>query len=336
MKYLLLEPQQTFRNIDDALNLLRGAVREAIHLNRTLVIGTFAMAASDDLNCPREETKYDRFIDLDKTQICKIENGDIIQIEGSFNYVDAEKFNLKTYKDDEILLTENNKLVTKEQNNRYALIIRKPTTGKYADNYPRILVRFYASAEVDYLSNTVLEAMGTSLTQVKKRFAIHYNTNFSSNQDFFQKGTVVHPACYACIQIPYYDGSITCEYLYATDSHQIKNTIRRLRIPGKTKIYFMADIQNHDNLRLLKGYPNLYRYSDFPQLKALVSDKNRQAINNAMLYSVEKNILQYAALKIMPFQALTGLPIVYTNSSHRIPWRYKFLAWYKSLIRTQS
>ena len=332
MKYLLFSLQQPARDIDHALDRLRDAVREAIHLNRTLVIGTFSLAASGNLDQHREKIKYDRFININKTQICKIESGNITQIEESFNYVNEEDFDLKTYPNDEVLIIENGKPVGIEQNNQYKLIIRKAITDKNAYNYRNILVRFSASGEVDRLTDIVLKAMGSGLEQVKKRFAIYRHDIVSANQDFFQKVLPSHPAYYACVYIPSGE-HLTPDEMYATDISQIRKAINRLHIRGMAT-YIMSDIDDFAYFNSLKKrYRKLYRYSDFRELKALISGDNGQLIDNAMLYSVEKNILQYAAVKIIPFKDLSGLPIIYTNASYKIPRRYRLSAWYKSLMR---
>ena len=331
MKYLLFSLEQPARDIDHALDRLRDAVREAIHLNRTLVIGTFSLAASGNLGQYRKKMKYDRFINLSKTQICKIESGNITQIEESFNYINEEDFDLKTYPNNEVLIIENGMPVTVEQNNQYKLIIRRAVANENAYNYRDILVRFSASAEVDRLTDIVLKAMGSGLEQVKGRFAIYRRDIVSANQDFFQTHLPSHPAYYACAYVPRGE-HLTADEVYASDIFQIRKIMDRTNIRRRA-IYIMSDIDDFAYFDSLKErYKKLYRYSDFPELKALISGDNGQLTNNAMLHSVEKNIMQYAAVKITPFKDLSGLPIIYTNASYKIPRRYKFSAWCKSLM----
>ena len=331
MKYLLFSLEQSARDIDHALDRLRDAVREAIHLNRTLVVGTFSLAASGNLDRHQEKIKYDSFIDLNKTQICKIESGNITQIEESFNYVNEEYFDLKTYPNNELLIIENGKPITVEQNNQYKLVIRKAIADKNVYNYRDILVRFFASGEVDRLTDIVLKTMGSGLEQVKGRFAIYRRDIVSANQDFFQRRLPSHPAYYACVYIPRSE-HLTADEVYTTDISQIRKSMDRANI-SRNAIYIASNIDDFAYFNSLKKrYSKLYRYSDFPELKALISGDNGQLINNAMLYSVEKNIMQYAAVKITSFKDLSGLPIIYTNASYKIPQRYKLSAWCKSLM----
>ena len=335
MKYLFFSLEQPARDIDHALDRLRDAVREAIHLNRTLVIGTFSIATSDNLDRHREKMKYDRFIDLSKTQICKIESGNFTQIEESFNYINEEDFDLKTYSNNEVLIIEDGMPVTVEQNNQYKLVIRKAITDKNTYNYRDILVRFSASDEVDRLTDIVLKAMGSGLEQVKKRFAIYRRDIVSANQDFFQTRIPFHPAYYACAYIPRGE-HLTADEVYATDISQIRKIMNRARIK-RNAIYIASNIDDFAYFNSLeKRYKKLYRYSDFPELKALISGDNGRLTDNAMLHSVEKNILQYAAVKIIPFKDLSGSPIIYTNATYKTPRRYKLSAWYKSLMRVTT
>ena len=329
MKYLLLNIKHPVNNIDHALNILRAAIRESVYLDRTLVIGTFTISADGNLGHALENTSYNRYVDLDKTQICKIEDGNITQTVPPFHYINAEDFDLKAYPDDAVLWMESDKAVTEKLNNQYKVIIRKIATNKY--NYSDVLVRFFASDKVDKLSDIVLKAMGTNLETVKTRIKIHHGVDYAANSDVYQLRAPQHPAYYACLCLRYDNPAITPEKLYAMATQQIENSFNRTQINKDRTIYIISDMNKPDYVDALKNRYTIYQYHDFPELKALISGENGREIDNAMLHSVEKNILQYAAIKIIPFEDLSGFPIIYSNSSHTIPWRYKLLAWYKSL-----
>ena len=329
MKYIFLSTEHPTQNIDHALNILRGAIREAIHLDRTLVVGTFSIDADGNLGHALQNLNYGQFIDLDKTQICGISDSDITDLKESFHHTYIEDFDLKAYPNNEILSIEDNEAITAEQNQSYKVVIRKTTQDEYANNYPNTLVRFFPSAEVDRLTDIVLKAMGTNLEEVKKRATIYYGADFSSNQDYFQKPAPPHPAYYQCVHIPYTKHP-TPEQLYITDLRQIKENLKRFGGKDNT-VYIISNISDTNYFKTLKKHYTVYQYHDFPELKALVSGDNQQPINNALLHSVEKNILELAALKMIPFENLSGLPIIYSNSSHKIPWRYRLAAWRGSL-----
>ena len=331
MKYLLLNIKHPVNNIDHALNILRAAIRESVYLDRTLVIRTFTISADGNLGHALENTSYNRYVDLDKTQICKIEDGNITQTVPPFHYINAEDFDLKAYPDDAVLWMESNKAVTEKLNHQYKVIIRKTATDGYNYNYSDILVRFFASARVDKLSDIVLKAIGTNLETVKKRAKIYYGVDYAANSDFYQLGAPRHPAYYACLCLRYDNPAMTPGKLYAMTAQQIRNSFKRTNINKNRTVYTISDMDKPNCVDALKNCYTIYQYHDFPELKALISGENGREIDNAMLHSVEKNILQYAAIKIIPFEDLSGFPIIYSNSSHTIPWRYKLLAWYKSL-----
>ena len=332
MKYLLLDIKKPVRNIAHALNILKAAIQEAVSLNRTLVVGTFTISADGNLGYTLKNTSFNHYIDLDKAQICRIIDGDITQLDKPFDYINAENFDLEAYGKNEVLSVKNDEIVSTELNHQYKVIARKITTNKYSHSYSDILIHFPASTEVDRLSDIVLNGMGTNLKMAKQRAEIHYGVDYSANSDFYQTVTPQHPTHYACLYLRYDDTKTTPEKLYATDIRQIRAIFKRARITKDRNVYVASDIDDTDYSRSLKKRCKLYQYHDFSELKALVSGKNGEKIDSAMLYSVEKNILHYAVIKMIPFEDLSGFPIIYGNSSHTTPWRYKFLSWYKSLI----
>ena len=329
MKYLFLSTTGwSARNIDQALNVLRGAIREAIHLNRTLVLGTFNIDATGNFGQALENLNYEQFIDLNKTQICRITRSDITELKESFSYVNEKDFDLKIYSDSEVLFAEGGQAITVEQNQLYKVVVRKIIISKYADNYPDILVRFFPSNEVDRLSDIVFKKWGTSLEDLKRLSTIRYGTDYSVNMDSYKIRYPYHPGYYICIHIQQ-NNSTTPQNLYETSPRQIESILRH----RKRIIYIISDISIPNYFDFLKKNRIVYQYHDFPELNALVSGQNGQIINSALLYSVEKNILSYAYIKIISFKDLSGLPIVYSNCSDKIPWRYKLLAHYKSLFQ---
>ena len=333
MKYLLLSIIDPVKDINDALNILRYAIKEAVYLDRTLVIGSFAIDASGNLGHRLENMNYRLFVDLAKTQICRIEDGDIVNIKESFRYQEMTDFDVQAYSDKELLLIESDKAITAEQHNRHQVIIRQITAAGWVDNYAAILVQFSASAEVERLSNIVLKTMGTNLDAVKKRVAIYNNVEFATNRFALYR----HNAYYACLEVTDSNVAMTPAQVYAAAVRQIEATfyyfcvIHKTDIIDKMAFYVISANRTSELPGFLKHHNKVYRYCDFPELKALISGAKESVINNALLYSVEKNILHYATIKIVPFQPLSGLPIAYGNSSFKIPYRYRWLAWYKSL-----
>ena len=124
-KYLIFRLPRPMAGLDHLLAEFKGAIREAIHLGRTLVIEKQAMDATHNFGHPLK-IDIGRYINLEKTQVYKIEeNGSIRQINSSFRYIYAEDFNIDDYSREQVLLTGGSvKPITKEQDRQYKVIIR--------------------------------------------------------------------------------------------------------------------------------------------------------------------------------------------------------------------
>ena len=162
--------------------------------------------------------------------------------------------------------------------------------------------------------------MGTSLLEVQKLHDIFQGSDFSANRDIYTiPMPIEHPAYYACLHVRLNDVHYMPDLEYASKPENISSVLERA-IPKGSKLYIMSDIQELDYFDFLKKDYQIYRYYDFPVLKQLVSGENRRRIDNAMLYSVEKNILQYANRKIIPFRDSNYYQhIVYTGVVYDIP-----------------
>ena len=320
-KYLILQTDGCEKvGLDHALALLQGATEEAVSLNRSLVISKFSMASIHNLGYCFENIEFKRYINLDKTQVYRVgENGNIQQITSLFHYIDAENFDLNKYSEKEILFIDRNiRPITEEENNRYDVIIRKTTDYDYSHQHPDISVSFYPSDEVEHLTDVVLKTIGTSLADAKKRALIYEGIDFSANQNTFQQRTPNSPLYYAALHIrknDLYQYRMT-DFLYWNRPRNIKRIVGRVVRKGG-RIYIMSDIHDRYYFDFLKRDYVVYRYHDFPDLKASVSKNNKHEIDNAMLYSVEKNIFQYAYIKIKRMNATPK--IFYIDSSFNVP-----------------
>jgi len=333
VKYLLLSITNSVKDIEHALNILRPAIREAVYLDRTLILDSFTIEAAGNLGHTLENACYSQFVDLSKTFICRIENGDILAIEEPFRYIEATDFDLKGYPNKEVLMIESDQTISAEQNDRYQVIVRQITFQGYVDNYPDILVRFTPSTEVERLTNIVLKAMNTSVGSIKKKLTMEQHMDYPVHG---RRSSCAFS--YGCLYVADGKQATTPAQIYASSASQIKNNFKYLRMwmpKKKLALYVILAGRTEIDLDGLQpvGKFRTYYYHDFSELKALISGENGRVVNNAMLYSVEKNILCYADAKMAPYQALSGFPITYTNCSIKIPLKYKFMAWYKSLFK---
>ena len=321
-KYLVLQTDGCPKHgLDHSLAVFKGAIKEAIYLGRTLVINKFSMASIHNLGHPAENLEYEKYINLDKTQVYEAEqNSSLQQISSRFHNINAENFNLNEYSERDILLIDNDiRSITEEENNQYEVIIRKTNNFNYTKQFNNILVSFYPSDKVEYLTDVVLKTLGTSLDAVKRRSLVYQGIDYSTNGDIFYKETPDNPLYYVAIHIRINEIYRTPLYnRYWNRPRHLKHIIEWVKSPFKDCIiYIMSDTHDPRYFDFLKKDHVVYRYFDFPELEALVSKNNNGGIDNAMLYSVEKNILQYAYIKII--QARSAPKILYTNSSFNIP-----------------
>ena len=324
MKYLIFRlPSSSYAGLDHLLAEFKGAIREAVNLGRILVIEKQFVAAQHNLGYELENLEIGRYINLEKTQVYRIEeNGSVLQITSSFRYIHAEDFNIDDYPEEQVLHTANIiKPITKEQDEQYKVIIRTTDEYYYPKLYLNFLISLYPSDEVARLTDIVLKAMGTSLADAKRLEAIYQGIDFSVNRDIFQQKMLDNPLYYVCLHVRGNDMLRDLEFKFGSNRLNLSSIIERM-IPKDSRIYIMSDIQQRDYFDFLKEDYIVYQYHDFPELKALVSGDNGKQVDNTMLYSVEKNIFQYASVKMI--RSNKSPKLIYTNVTHEIPIWYKF------------
>ncbi len=365
-KYLIFDTTNCLpAGLDHKLSTLKHAIKEAVKLDRVLVLRKFAISHHHNLvhiqfpaaikNKPEyKNIKFERYINIAKTKIYELENnGSIRRTEKPLRYMSERDFDLSTYTDnpeailktagfvdefpnhaptpinEHILIMENNERITLQQNNQYKIIVRRTNHYSYDDGADRLLVSLYPSDEVEHLTDRVLKSMGTSLDSVKKRFFFYHKAPLQKEQNNYKiKFSQEYPLYYACLHVRGNDALRLISVLYGADQNNLSRILKHA-VPKGSIIYLMSDIAEPHYFDFLNEDYIVYRYFDFPELKALVINKDRKKIDNAMLYSVEKNILQYSHIKVV--RARKYPKLLYTNSLHTIPWWFKFVGLYKYL-----
>ena len=328
-KYLIFRMSEDV-GLDHVLMLVRGAIKEAIQLKRILVIEKYIMGGKHNLGHTLENLDIERYINLNKTRVYKVENnGSIKQINNTFRYIRAKDFDYNKYPRESVLEGLGDTPVSETQNNQYKVIVRR-TNNWYYDRrlYPNalIIVAFHPSDKVVHLTDTVLRAMGTSLSDAEKLSAVHKGIDFAANK-YIWKGTLPNnPLHYACLHARGNDMTIDPHFRQAASSSHIRSIVRSL-LPKGTIIYLMTDIKKPGYLSFLEKDYTVYRYYDFPELKNLVLDGS--SFDNAMLYSVEKNIMQHAYVKLTRNHQISR--IIYTSCIHKVKWRYQVLSFIERL-----
>ena len=323
-KYLILHTPEKSAGLDHMLAVVKGAIKEAIHLKRILIIDQCTMHERHNLG-HKLSLDIERYINLNKTQIYKIDNnGSIKPLNNPLRFMQARDFDYNKYPEELVLRVLGYTPISETQNNQYQVIVR--TTHSYAYYrlvYPDVLIiALYPSDKVVYLTDIVLRAMGTSLSDTEKLAAVHRDIDFSANRDIWQNAVLDNPLYYACMHIRGNDTSKSADYRQAFSRYHIKDLMKK-KIPKGMRIYVMTDIRKLGYLSFLEKDYIVYQYYDFPELKNLISG-DKSSVDNAMLYSVEKNIMQHAYVKL---ERTDGVPrVIYTDCIEKVRWRYRVLS----------
>ena len=377
-KYLIFDTVNCWpAGLDHKFATLKNAIKEAVLLDRILVLRKFAIwpfqnlahkqnfkikgnpmfigevYMSENIRDGFKYISFEDYINLEKTKIYELaSNGDIEKVEKPLCYIKEEDFDLSTYTDEAELVLKTNKLVsefankkpkpindqvlimenilplTSEQNNQYKVVVRR--TNKYGyRSGSSSLVTLHPSDKVNRLTDSVLKSMSTSLDDVKKRFDFYHEAPVAEMQNNYRAEFSKKPLYYACLHVRANDALSYPHIKYAAAPYHLKHIVRRA-VPKGSIIYAMADISDPGYFDFLKKDYTVYQYLDFPELKSLVSGEDDLEIDNAMLYSVEKNIMQYAYTKISRTKKHPKL--FYINSSFAVPLSYKFSCLYEYLL----
>ena len=311
---------------------------------------------SEDIRDGFKYINFEDYINLAKTEIYKLaSNQDIERVEKPLHYIKEADFDLNTYIDepelilktdqiagefpknnpepinDQVLIMENDWPITSKQNNQYKVVVRRTNTYKYIHkyNWNTFFPVFHPSDKVNRLTDSVLKSMSTSLDDVKKRFDFYHEATATEIQNNYQAEFSKTPLYYACLHVRTNDALYYPHIKYAAAPRHLRHIVKRV-VPKGSIIYAMTDVSDPGYFDFLKKDYTVYQYLDFPELKALVSGKGGLEIDNAMLYSVEKNIMQYAYTKIARTKRQPKL--LYINSSYAVPLRYKFFCLYGYLL----
>ena len=260
---------------------------------------------------------WDKYIDLSETIILKVDSsGAIKEIPDTLHYVYERDFDFNLYSEKQIRFIDETQIYDKENDQcpivcllkkEDLLSLKQPVNSlqqlqfreRIRINDPSFFILFTPSEEVNILTDTVLSALGTTRKDMKFLTNILY--------DFFPRGRFQNAEIYekfypyACMHVRY-KGSIK-RIIRDKISPELKVSIERvLRKEYKKKykripLYIMSNL-NMDYFDFLKDQFNIYRYTDFKELREQFS--YRENIDHNLLYSVEKNIMRHAVIKIFP------------------------------------
>lgn len=310
-KYLFFSMLQRKSGVDHILRILNIVFLEAYSLGRIPVIGKFTVHPGHNMYFRKSDFNFEDYLDLSGGTLRRVDKVDDI-VKDHQEWLKESDVNLESYAAEKKHRISD-EIITEEVNQRYDIIIRRDPTFKYVENYlhqkkPEFLLDFPYSEQVNRLTEIVLAALGTSCKNALA--AQHYFLDkVGTIRSCFDEATrargssiSLRRAYYACMHVrgKKKDRLDRQPLLrFAASKRQIK-AVLSYAISKGSRIYIMSDVQNPQHFDFLKEDYQVYRYYDFPQLNALVSGENGSEIDNVMLYLVEKNIMKYATVKILP------------------------------------
>ena len=312
-KYLLFSMGRRKTGVDNVFRMLNLIFKEAQHLNRIPVIGKFTMSPTHNLGDSRSDLNFEDYLDLSNGITFQFKQGCPKPIASHLNWIKEEELDLKDYASAKIYALADDEVVTEKMNRHHDVFIRKDPTFKYVSTckeykYGKYLIDFPYAEKVNKLTDQVLSVLGIS-----REHAIAAQRYFLSRTNDVQpcankranaqhRGILLDKVYYACMHMR---ASIKDRdsgqpiFPFASSKIQIKSVLKHALSKG-SRVYIMSDIHGHKFFDFLKSDYQIYRYHDFPELKQLVSGEDGNKIDNVMLYLVEKNIMKYATVKILP------------------------------------
>ena len=310
-KYLVFSMTESKPNIDQVFKILNTVLLEAFDLGRTPIIGRFAIHPEHNFYFKKHDFDFEDYLDLSSITIRSIDKVDTI-VKDSQKWLKEEEFNLDDYTANKIC-SVCDEVISAEMNQSYDVIIRRDPPFQYVKKYAQnkkaeFLLDLPYSQKVNAFTDIVLEAMGTTRENALAG-QYYFLDKVGTMRSCFDEKTKargssisLREAYYACMQVGSKRGVRPKEMpmlQFAFSPKQIK-TLLGYAISKGSRLYITSDIRNPQHFDFLKKDYRVYRYYDFPELKRLVSGEQESVIDNVMLYLVEKNIMRYATVKIVP------------------------------------
>ena len=252
---------------------------------------------------------WERYINLSGTRILQVESGKIKELPDTLQYIYERNFHFNSYAKNHIRYINRGQIYD-EENEKYPLIFLSDDdkkTDQGAPNFhhhsdhnqcPSFLVIFPFSQEVNDLTDIVLDYFGVSRPDMELLI------NILHRRHRYMTGCPrVNFNYYACLDV-------RCERNISTFPKSINKYVMRLRVEKVIRkvlhnrgyykkqlpFYIRSDIKDIDYFDFLKPKYNVYKYTDFRELKERFTHSDSADYN--LLYLVENNIMRYALVKV--------------------------------------
>ena len=321
-KYLYI-PYVRGGGLDSHLWNLEKIFNAALSMNRIPIIKEMATVKGHRLDNMKKDASinWDKYIDLSKAKILKAEPNKVVkEISDTLQYVYEKDFDFNLYSKNQIRFI-NSEQVHDKENDRYPIIcllkdedlssLKEPIDSlnklKFDDrgmmHYdPSFFIIFPPSKEVNDLTEIVLGYFGTTLVGMNILSSMLYN--FLPRYRLERKKFFKNSGSYACVHVRYGGNPLSASRLLKKQSSALKKSLSKtIKIAYKQSVqglplYIMSNIAEPDYFNFLKSKYDIYRYTDFKELRERFVEQ--EIIDHDLLYSVEKNIMRHALVKIFP------------------------------------
>ena len=261
---------------------------------------------------------WGRYIDLSKTEIFKVGTEGIIErLPGTLQYIYEQDFDFSLYSKEHVRYIDYTQAYDKE-NEKYPIVRmlspeyisgqkKLPKFGErlYSRLWPipfqNSFIVFSPSELVNNLTDVVLNYFGTTRKDMKLLSDILYELPRIryADTEFCYEGLNY----YACMHVRYGANPKAAQKMISQSAKLSKYVEKVVKIIYERNdkdmpLYIMSNIMDANYFGFLKPKYNIYRYTDFKELRERFSCK--EVIDNNLLYAVESNIMRHAVVKVFP------------------------------------
>ena len=254
-----------------------------------------------------------RYIDFSKTEIFALKSSGEIAHADTFQYIHKQDFDFGSYSKDQIRYINHTQIFDEENENYPVVCMLNPEYISRQKNirtqhriYARLqvgpplnyLIIFPPSKLVNDLTDVVLNYFGTTRKDMKLLSSILYELP-NPKWRFYDEGLNY----YACMHIRYMANVKQAQRRIKESSElrkYVKRTVKTVYAKNNKSmpLYIMSNIMDDNYFNFLKPNYDIYRYTDFDELRERFSCK--EEIEHNLLYAVECNIMRHATVRISP------------------------------------
>ena len=319
-------PYSTGEGFDAQIRHLTQSVKVALTMKRIPIIMNGFSSRRHRLDKSNKAALVDmrRYINLPKTEIFALKsNGEIEQSE-TFQYIHEQDFDFDSYSKDQIRYIDHTQIFDDENENYSVVCMLNPEyisgqkeipkfgkrlyTGFKIPLIPDYLIIFPPSKLVNNLTDVVLNYFGTTRKDMKLLSSILYEF---SNLRCGDTGLYYEDLnYYACLHVRYMVNTRRAREMLKKSS-ELSKYVKKIvgtayaRNNKSIPLYIMSNIMDDDYFNFLKPRYDIYRYTDFDELRERFSRK--EEIDHNLLYAVESNIMRHATVRIFSSHRNTSI-----------------------------